>query len=495
MYLLLNRIARSAESRPVWARAAVALAIVSCQAHALEWTPIPGIPKPTFGVEEEVPPLPSPWNQEVAGFYYVCASCAGAGDAAYGTPSGPRRTLPDAAGPGSIVVLAGTYDRSAFFQFNCTLQQPCFLIGDVTNPARSVNEIGLGGSYLVIDNVEFTLKAGVSGSTVGIGGDHVALRNSKVTGTLSAGGLATDGTNIVVINNQIVDNGDASASSDQDRHGIKVVSNNTWIVGNELARNSGDGIQVGDIGTRGSVYSVYIGGNTAHHNKQTGIWVKDARDVIISSNESYGHVPSGSSDGEGLGGQYDAQYVWMLFNKSHDNYAGIGFKSANNGGGSDLYIIGNHIYDNLDPGFRSDDAWESSAIASWNSADITIVNNTLDGNSGGINLNGNTGAAYIYNNSIKSVLASGARALHFGDQRDVQYEGFNAFGTHPVVDAGRTPLSEKNPYAIFLGRYNIDIQLDIEGRIRPLRQWDVGAFEEDAPLSVRPKPPESLVVQ
>jgi hypothetical protein len=488
-------MARSASSRLDGALAAAALALVSCQAHALEWTPIPGIPEPAFGVEEDVPSLPSPWDQEVAAFYYVCASCAGAGSVTYGTPSSPRRTLPDFAGPGSIVVLAGTYDESSSVRFSCSAEEPCFLVGDTTNPARSVNEIDIDGSYLIIDNVEFALRSGVSGSTIGIRGDHVALRNSKVTGTPSAGGLGIDGTNMVVMNNQIVDNGDANASGDQDRHGIKVGSNNTWIIGNELARNSGDGVQVGDVGTRGFVYSIYIGGNTAHDNKQTGIWVKEARDVIISSNESYGHMPSGSSDGEGLGGQYDAQYVWMLFNNSHDNYAGIGFKSSNSGDGSNFYVIGNYIYDNVNTGFRSDDVWESSAIASWNSADLTIVNNTLDGNSGGINLNGNTGAAYVYNNSVKNLLAPGAQALHFGDELDVQYEGFNAFGTQPVVDAGTAPIAEKNPYAIFLSRYGINIQVDIEGRLRPLRQWDIGAFEQDAPLSVRPKPPGSLLVQ
>ena len=467
-------------------------ALAFTTAHA-QWTPVIGIPQPAFGATEQPPALPSPWDAEVSGFYYVCGSCGGASASGNGTPSQPRSSLPSSVSPGSVIVLAGSYDHQQTYNYSCTQQQPCFLIGDASNPGQSVNGIEFGGSYLIIDGISFTLKSGVTGSTLGLLGDYQALRNSLVSGNPSAGGLFTEGSYQLVYQNQIVDNGNASATNDQDRHGIKVLSDHTWIVGNELARNSGDGVQVGDVGTRNRVHDIYIGDNVTHDNKQTGVWVKESVDVIVSSNLSYGHEPSGSSDGEGFGGQYDPQYVWMIFNESRDNIAGIGFKSSNNGGGTNFYVVGNYIHDNIDPSYNSNDAWNPSGIASWNSADITIVNNTLDGNSGGITLNGNTGKAYIYNNSIKNLRASGATAIFTADEGDVAYQGSNATGTQALVDTGMTPLSAKNPYQIFQSRYGTNIQYDFDGGVRPVRQWDIGAFESDSAAGTRPMAPSALI--
>ena len=451
------------------------------------WNPIPGIPSPPFGVIEEPPALPAPWDNETSGFYYVCANCPGSGNRTYGTPSAPRNSLPSNPSSGDVIVLAGQYS-SVDYRFSCSANAPCFLLGDPSNPPTISGESSFGGSYYIVDGVHATL-GNASGSTLGLSGDHGAFRNGRITGNANYGGAWTDGSYLVLMNNQIVDNGDVNASNDQDRHGVKVYGNNVWIVGNELARNSGDGIQVGDIGTRNGISHIYVGGNVAHDNKQTGIWVKEAQHVIVSSNLSYGHEPSGSSDGEGMGGQYDPQWVWFLFNEIRDNTGGIGFKSSNNGAGRNFYVVGNYIHNNLNPFYSPNDAWTQASVASWNNADLTIVNNTIDGNTGGINLNGNTGSTYIYNNAITNMQHPNAKAIFAADPGDVDFEQANAGDGQQVIDTGVTPPAARNPYQIFAAQYGIEIQVDFDRKSRPIRQWDIGAYESNDEAGPRPKAP------
>ena len=309
-------------------------------------------------------------------------------------------------------------------------------------------------------------------------GDHVTLRDSTINGNKSAGGLWTSGNGpMVLFRNKIAENGDVNAQFDQDRHGIKVLSSNLWVLENELANNSGDGMQIGDLRSRDRVHHIYVARNVSHNNKQTGFWHKECHDVIFSQNVAYGHQRSNSSSGEGFGGQYDANFVWFLFNESRNNMGGICWKSSNNGKQNhDYYAIGNHIHDNINTRFDTNNVWQISAISSWNAADITIVNNTLQNNSGGINLNGNTGAAYIYNNVVQNVLAKTA-PINTPDLRDVKFNGSNAFDGDATLDQGTAPISEKDPYAVFKSRYGVSIQFDRKGTPRPVRNWDIGAIE------------------
>src|SRR6185437_3582017 len=103
----------------------------------------------------------------------------------------------------------------------------------------------------------------------------------------------------VVYDNSIHDNGDVHSTFDQDDHGIHIGPrvSNTWIVDNELARNSGDGIQINaaSIADQPTTHHIYVARNIAHNNKQSGMWVKQATDVIFSENFCYGHRPGDSS--------------------------------------------------------------------------------------------------------------------------------------------------------------------------------------------------------
>lgn len=468
--------------------AAASAAIFSSIAMAGTWTPIPGIPAPSFGIVEEAPPLPADWSEEVPGFFYVCNSCSGAGNSSFGTPESPRSNLPNNISNGDVVVLAGTINGITT-SFGCSSDAPCFLIGDPSNPPTINGGSSFSGSYYIVDGVHVTLQSNESGSTLALGGDHGAFRNGRITGNTGFGGAFTRGNDIVVFGSEITDNGNVNATNDQDRHGIKVGGSNIWIIGNEFARNSGDGVQVGDIGTRDSVQNIYIGDNISHNNKQTGFWVKEAQHVVISSNLSYGHTRSGSSDGEGMGGQYDPHYVWFLFNEVYDCVGGIGFKSGNNGNGSNFYVIGNYIHDNVNTGYNPGDAWDLASINSWNSADITIANNTIDSNTGGINLNGNTGSAFIFNNSITNMQLSNAVAINAADSGDVDFEEANAFDGDQIIDTGIAPPSSRNPYAIFEAQYGLSIMVDFEGKSRPIRQWDIGAYESIEAAGLRPMAP------
>jgi hypothetical protein len=475
-------------------RSVFVLAMVLSQVCSAEpWVPITGIPTPPFGANLASPTLPSDWSSEVPGFYYVCGNCAGGSNASLGTPTNPRGSLPNNIAGGDVVVIAGSFN-ALNLNFGCTVDAPCFLLGDPDNPPTALGESSLSGRYYVVDGVNFGLSSNDSGSTLAMGGTYGVVRNGSISGNNESGGAYTGGQYLLVQKNFIHDNGDVNVSSDQDRHGLKIGGTNIWVIGNEFTRNSGDGVQVGGLGSQNSVQNIYIGGNTTYDNKQTGIWVKESRHVIVSSNLAYGHSPSGSSDGEGIGGQYDSQYVWVIFNEIRNNTGGVGFKSSKNGGGTKFYVVGNYIHDNINNNYDPGYAGSRTAIASRNGADITIVNNTLDGNSGGINLM-NTGGAYVYNNAITNMRHPNGIAINTSNSNQLRYSDYNATDGDPVVDAGTAPYAAKNPYSIFQAQYGLSILYDVQGNARPVGNWDIGAFESSTSGAPRPKPPADLIAE
>lgn len=68
----------------------------------------------------------------------------------------------------------------------------------------------------------------------------------------------------------------------------------------------------------------------SHHNKQTGLWSKDAADVILSQNTGYEHHTGNSSLGGGIGWQPGGGSaatgpvrLWVIFNRSCSNDYGV----------------------------------------------------------------------------------------------------------------------------------------------------------------------------
>ena len=104
-----------------------------------------------------------------------------------------------------------------------------------------------------------------------------------------------------------------------------------WVIDNRLYRNSGDGIQIngGSIAGQPTTHHIYVARNIAYNNKQTGMWSKQAVDVIFSQNRCYGHRPSNSSMGMCMGYQDSTERMWFLYNVISDSEFGIGVGSNN----------------------------------------------------------------------------------------------------------------------------------------------------------------------
>jgi hypothetical protein len=396
-----------------------------------KWTPPAGIPSPSFGLREGAPAAPAPWTDPTVGFYYVDATSPQASDDnnPYGAPSQPRRTIPRELPAGSVVELHGTYDQAHTSPHTLvaagTADAPVFIRGsNASERPRVRRPWELKGTHVILENLEFTrLDEKETGALVLLAPTRfAALRGSDLNGNLAGGGLGIvtwsppeSIDHVVIVGNKVHDNGDVKASFDQDVHGITVGSHvsRLWVVDNELARNSGDGIQInaGNRANQATTHHIYVARNVAHHNKQTGFWTKQAVDVVFSENLCYGHRLGNSSMGACMGMQYAPERVWFLFNHIHDSDCGIAFASDSDmGSGKDSFIVGNVIHDIHSAGeFNPNTAWSSAAIMLAGGVNRYIVNNTIHDVDGGIN-SPSPGNNYIVNNSV-TALAQG-RGFH-----------------------------------------------------------------------------------
>ena len=404
--------------------ALILFSVLAIQPAAAQWAPPIGIPAPSFGITNVAPAVPNPWTASTPGFYYVEPTKTASTDASntYGTPAKPRKTIPTTLPAGSVVELHGTYDAShsspATIVSNGTASAPVFIRG-VSATSRPVAHRSweIRGSYLVVENIEFGPMADQSDTgsmVVLLPSDHVSVRHNDVHGLpVQGGGIGVVNwevpygvvytgpgylDNIVLWDNLVHDNGDLNATFDQDVHGISVTDHvrYLWVVDNQIYRNSGDGIQINAQDTMvASTHHIYVGRNVSHHNKQSGFWVKSASDVIFSQNESYGHRPSNSSLGQGMGGQYGPDWVWFLYNHIHDCEYGI-TQMSDNQEHSRWFLIGN-IIENIHHSRASDpsDSWAPSAIMMSGGYERHIINNTIYNTDSGVNISTPVGTLEI----------------------------------------------------------------------------------------------------
>ena len=538
---------------------------------AAEWVPPLGIPRPSFGIVESAPASPSPWASATAGFYYIDATKSGSTDSnnPYGTPGRPRTTIPTDLPAGAVVELHGTYDTPhsspATLVARGTSARPVFIRGlSADSRPRVRRSWEIQGTYTIIENIEFgpMPDQSVTGSLViRLPASHVALRHSEVHGTPFDGGIGIVNwevsygeiytgpgvvDNVVIYDNAIHDNGNVHADFDQDVHGIGVTDhvNHLWVVDNQLYRNSGDGIQIvaPAPGQAGTTHHIYVGRNVAHHNKQTGYWVKQATDVIFSQNVSYSHRPSNSSMGQCMGGQYAPDWVWFLFNRLSDCEYGVALMS-DNGELSHTFVVGNVIHDihrtvsKNDP----DDAWGPAAVMMAGGYERHVVNNTIYNVDSGVNIATSVGSLDVADNIIANItqpqashvlLGFGAlaartvfhRNLLFGDPRVNRGDGqvrltasqlavthsltgdpqfvnpaggnFHIASTSPAANHGEL----NSAYGIFQQRYGLSIATDADGKPRRAPATvDLGAYlangttgpevAPQAPGPARPRPP------
>jgi hypothetical protein len=535
---------------------AAAIMFATTMAEA-QWVPPIGIPTPSFGIGEVARPVPNPWITATAGFYYVDKSNPVATDTgnAFGTPALPRRTIPLSLPAGSVVELRGLYDEPhnspRGIVMNGSASAPIFIRGASATSRPVISGYWeVSGSYFILENLGFAAAGTYSGrnqlyilSPTSFG----ALRFSDVHGALDHGGIDIESyntntvSNVVIYSNTIHDNGDLAATSDQDVHGIAVGArvSNLWIVDNEFYRNSGDGIQINAGQTnQATTHHIYVGRNRSHHNKQTGMWTKQAVDVIFSQNTLYAHRPGNSSFGACTGFQYAPHQVWFLFNIISDCDFGIGSGSDSGlGFGTEAYFIGNVIYGiHTTTTYNSNTGWSNAAISLPGGVNRYVVNNTISDVDAGIVTPGSSGTVYMANNLIAGVtqpqgahvflemgsLASGSTFRHglvdsparikWGTSTVYDLNGFKAAfpgqgsgavnGSPAFVDSAGRDLrllsgspaidtgSIEGVYETFRSRYGIDIARDAAGGVRPQGvAYDMGAYEFASAGSPPPPPP------
>lgn len=514
---------------------------------AMAWLPPIGIPHPPFGINEVAPAVPSPWTDNVAGFYYVQS---GGNNPSNGFPGSPRGSIPSPLAAGSVVIIAGTYtvNHEGGITANGTAANPVYIRG-ISNTQRATitQKWVVDGSYYIIEFINGQWANSSGNGKLDFDGNHGVVRNSEFRGDTNTGvGAVNPGGNYMVIwNNYIHDMGDVNASFDQDNHCIGIGSGtNIWVVDNEIARCSGDGMQIN--GSLNGTHHIYFGRNKSHGHKQTGMWSKTASDVIFSQNTVYNIRPSNSSGGGCTGAQYGPDNVWWIFNHLYDCSSGIRTEGDSGFGASQpkRYFIGNVIRDITTVGATDLDnphgdgaivlrggysnyiinntIWNYQAgIMSPTGGFIQIENNILGGRNTSqgrdifIETSGTANASTMQNNIVNSSpvritwgSGSSGPVYDLAGFKSVTGKGQNSSNTNPlfVNAAGKDfHLQSNSPaintglvsavYAAFQLRYGIDLAKDIEGNLRPADSaFDIGAYESGGSV-IRPSAPARLVAQ
>ena len=365
------------------------------------------------------------------------------------------------------------------------------------------------------------------------------MKNGDFRGDTNKGvgsGNISSADHVVFHNNNVHIAGDWKTLEDQDTHAMQISTNVSycWVLDNSFSRSSGDGIQInaGSVDNQPNTHHIYIGRNESFENKQNGFWTKQANDVIFSENIAHDHVVTTSAaPGVGLGGQYGPERVWFIYNKVYNNYGGISVASRSGGIGEYLYFIGNEIYDNnLNPSYDVNNSWANAGITVTGGKYVSIINNVLANNSGGINTPVGNAEFQIYNNIIDEGTAPGANSIFIYESStaslssmdynifnnvavirwgrtaqdnlssfqssfnkglnckeidpeyiDPQNGDFTLQSTSPAIDAGNVNAA----YDTFFNLYGIDIKVDANSVSRPQNgTWDIGAFEYSGTTSL-----------
>ena len=535
---------------------------VSSSGTAGTWVAPIGIPTPSFGIEEThmmyqgqtynfstgAAVYPDAGNGPYT--HYVDNTHPSATDTnnTYGTPSKPRATIPLDLTPGSVVEIHGgpyAYAVSGTTNPICgqgTAAKPIFVrgigsprfVGDgayILNPTNVSSE----SRYIVVEGMS------LKGLTVLAPAAYISVRNCDITGQGDWGALramswsSAYNHDVVFYNNVSHDNGDWHAAYDQDYHGIQVGYNCSyiWVVDNVMYHNSGDGLQInaGSLDRQASTHHIYVGRNESYENKQTGLWCKEAVDVIFSQNIAHDHVPSGSSTGAGMGCQYGPERIWFIYNKIYNcNYGIIQESTSGLGFGTYTYIVGNLMYNIHDTNgdYNPNTSWSNAGIMTAGGDQLYIVNNTIYDADGGVN-GANMGSYHLVNNIISNIATSGGRHIFLefqeaantsdvsncllyqgGQPIRIQWGGasygsiptfqagtgrgsgclssnpsfVNAAGNDltlasgsPCIDAGKAS-SSGDVYQTFANLYGININVDLAHTPRPQGAgWDIGALE------------------
>ncbi|MBT2161123.1 right-handed parallel beta-helix repeat-containing protein [Zobellia barbeyronii] len=390
-----------------------------------------GVPDAWISPDIESPERPSSWETELAGYYFVEYAVGSDTDNTYGTPSSPRKTIPNPVPAGSYVVVAGNYN---YIQNDIKLRGegtgdtwvagesgPVWVVSDSENKAEITDKkMLLSGSYVYLDGFYFH-----SGGRIQLGSyqpgsqvDHILIRNSEMKGEVDvAGGVLINtvgleegpAKDIIIYNNKAHRIGPLDSDVDIDARGCSIQSytSNMWVLDNEFS-NSSAGLQVeaGSLANQTTTHHIYISRNHIFDIAQAGIGIKYALDIIISENVVHDIIDTPWSPSKGIGFQYAPDRVWILFNEISNVYTGIRGGSDNGGAGTNgksVFIIGNLIKDVTINGTAHNGATSGLGIEINNGATPRyIINNTIVNSDIGVANGYYNSTMFIENNMISN---------------------------------------------------------------------------------------------
>jgi len=523
------------------------------------WLPAIGIPFPEFGIFEthrsyadatyDFGDGPTAYPDAGDGPYthYIDNTHPGATDCdnPFGTPDRPRLTTPtDWIAAGSVLEIhGGPYAPGWRVPLLAagTAEAPVFVRGAGESAPLLSPRLAMYGRYMIVEKIRADRATIVSTNDYG-DVHHVVLRHAELTGSEEDGGIsvANWGDNetvstVLIWDVDIHDMGDIDADYDQDFHGVTINSDvsHAWLLDCRILRCSGSGLQVnaGSLAKQAGTHHIYAGRNQVYECRQSGLFTKQAVDVVFSQNEIRDIITTEWSKSKGLGYQYAPENVWFLFNRVYDCEHGVCSGSDNGlGFGENIYIVGNefsNIHDTHDD-YNPGTAWSAAAIMLPGGTNRYIVNNTMCDVDAGINGPG-LGAYAIQNNIISNVTrghqvfiehaaaaanstlvasilhqGGGEESIRWGSsivrtlaglQAAIPDQGLGCFNADPLLTnpgdrdfalQAHSPAVDSGVssdiYATFEARYGLSIAYDASCAPRPRSDddvvaWDMGAYE------------------
>lgn len=540
--------------------------IFTSSALCYAYDPPIGIPEPPFGIDETVA---SVYGSADYYTYYVDNTHANATDSnnPNGSPARPRRSIPTSLSAGDVVQVHGgpyTPSGSRFsFTGTGTQSQPIIVTGKraAAKPLLTKFIHIPDMQWFIFENFRIQTSAGAIdcrplNNSAQI--QYISIRNCDVIGNGNFKSQQMIGASnnyysqqlryIVFYNNTSRDVGDYDSPTECDTccFSVQHRCDHVWILENTGFRSGGDGVILAH-GANFSTHHIYIGRNTFYQNRENGIDLKQANDVIVSENTIYNHRPVSSSPGEGIVVHYEPRRIWILYNKVYDCDLGIVTT-----GSSETYIIGNVISNIRCTGgtFNPTSVYSrGAAIQVRNSGSIYIVNNTLHDYDAGIQCAPST--SYDIKNNIfsnrrqadgfdilipSSTVASnshmdynlfchsnGGARIGWGDTRALDLntfknshspEGANCQTTndlmfigdsvHPFLIGTTSPAVDNgvahDGYNLFTQTYssygNNSISFDVRKVVRPINaKWDIGAYEALVNVGPISSPPNVRLIK
>jgi len=310
-------------------------------------------------------------------------------------------------------------------------------------------------SYIIFEHIKIQPQYGgieirplISGITL----SNISVRFCDIVGTgsfkngqsFSAHSDYDDISSIVFYRNTSQNSGQWDAETEDDSPCFSVQHNaqNVWILENTGFQSGGDGVILAH-GANFSTQYIYIGRNTFYQNRENGIDLKQANDVIVSENIIYNHRPTSSSAGEGIVIHYDPSRIWILNNLIYDCEFGVVVIGA-----FDTHIVGNVIrnINHTTASYDPTSAYSNgSAIHIRNSSRIHVSHNTIANYDTGIQ----SPSAFIFNFTdnifYNRMEAYGFEILQSASADNV-FMDRNIF--HPIVSGERIGWGSNNPLTL-----------------------------------------------